>query len=319
MTDVLVVGVGRMGQRHVRALRQIQDARVVATVDPDVGGIDGIPHFASVVDALRSVNVDAATVAAPTSHHATIAGELVAAGVPSLIEKPLAATASEAKEVLAAAEAAGVLVAAGHVERFNPAVRLVRELLASGRVGRPITMTFRRVGLSPPGVPDADVVHDLAVHDIDVFALLTGECPTLVGAAGWPAGGLAESAQVLIEAAGVSAAVQVNWRTPVRLRQFSVTTEERYLEIDYTTQTVDVIEPTDLKEFVEFEAFQSHYGSARRIRLECARAEPLAEELAAFVSAVSGGDAGPLAIGRDGLCAIDVADEVTRRWAAAGA
>jgi predicted dehydrogenase len=307
-----------MGRRHVRAVGQA-GGRVVATVDPTAEPVEGFAHFASVDEALAAVDVDAAVVAAPTSLHAAVGRELLERGVATLIEKPLGATADEARGLVALARERDAVLAVGHVERFNPAVRLVRELLRSGRVGRPIAMTFRRVGLPPAGPPDADVIHDLAVHDVDVFALLCGACPDLVGATGWPATGLAESAQLLLAGGGISASVQVNWRTPVRLREFTVTTDERYLEINYTTQTVEVVEPVDLKEFEEFAPFQTHYGSARRVRMECVQAEPLLEEMRAFLSLVEGGDPGPLAVGADGLCAIDIADRASAVAAAAAA
>ena len=135
--------------------------------------------------------------------------------------------------------------------------------------------------------------------------------PRLVAASGWPAEGLAESAHLLLQAGGVGGAVTVNWRTPVRVRDLTVTTETCYVEVDYTTQKVEVVEPTALTDFVDFAEFQSHYGSARRVQLEARPAEPLAEQLRAFVAAVRGDHSPLLASGRAGVESLRLAHRVS--------
>ena len=207
--------------------------------------------------------------------------------------------------------AEGVLVAVGHVERFNPCVQLVRAMLAKGSLGRPVACSFRRVGLPPANRPGHDVIHDLAVHDIDVFNVLVGP-PELVGASGWAGfDGLVESAHVLLRSGEVHGMVEVNWRTPVRLRSFTVTTEECLVQVDYTTQSVEVVEASQVQDFDEFASFQSHYGAARRTMLEARVAEPLAEQLGAFVSAARGEPRPELATLRDGALAVDVASRAS--------
>ena len=313
MTRLLVVGLGRQGSRHARLARQVPGLSLAGTVDPHAPGTGEAPHFEKLGDALAALRVDAAVVATPTVEHAGAVRELLACGVPTLAEKPLAPALEEAEELVEAAEGAGVLLAVGHVERFNPAVALVSAMLRAGSLGPPISVAFRRLGLPPPGPLGVDVVHDLAVHDIDVFGLLAGHTPRLVAVNGWPAAGLAESAHLLLAGGGVNGSVQVDWRTPVRIRQFSVTTEDCYVEADYTTQKVEVVQPPEPAEFVEFREFQSHYGSARRVQLDLKPAEPLAEELTAFAAAVRGEESPLLALGRGSLDALRIADEATRR------
>ncbi|MBV9040950.1 MAG: Gfo/Idh/MocA family oxidoreductase [Acidimicrobiia bacterium] len=313
MTRLMVVGLGRQGHRHVRAAGQLPDVDVVATVDPVSSPVDPIPNFGSVDEALDRLRVDAAIVATPSSLHAAVGRQLLEAGVPTLIEKPIAGTVEEARDLVKLAEARSVLLATGHVERFNPAVRLVHGLLAQGRLGRPVAFSFRRVGLPPPSPVDVSVVHDLAVHDIDVLALLAGAAPELAGASGWPATGPIESAHILLLAGGTQGLVEVNWKTPVRLRHFTITTETLYVEANYTTQRVELIEASDPAEFVGFEEFQSHYGSARRVQLEARPAEPLVLELTEFVAAVRGEGLGALATGADGLRALEIAEEAVER------
>ena len=308
-----VVGLGRQGSRHLRTALRTNSVKVVATVDPVATGRTDIPHYRSIADALAGTHFDAAIVATPTEHHAVTAQALVDAGIPTLVEKPLAGRLVDAVNLERSAAASGVLLAVGYVERFNPAVGVVRAMLRKGTLGTPIAVSFRRLGLPPAEPSPVGVVHDLAVHDVDVFGLLAGAEAEHRGASGWPSGKVVESAHLLLEAGGVHGAVQVNWRTPVRIREFTVTTDQCYVEANYTTQKVDVIEPSVIADFDEFSDFQSHYGSARRTQLELRQAEPLAEQLEAFVAAVQGREAPLLALARDGVESLRLADEASRR------
>lgn len=311
MIRLLVVGLGRQGTRHARVAARTAGVALAATVDPYAPGTGDVPHFDKLEDALDAGAYDAAVVATPTPEHARAVRSLVDAGVPTLVEKPLAIDVPEAEDLADLAASAGALLAVGFVERFNPAVSVVSALLAKGALGRPICMSFRRLGLPPAQSPGVDVIHDLAVHDIDVFKLLAGASPRLSGVNGWPAGQPSEAAHLLLQAGPVNGSVHANWRTPVRVRDFSVTTDTCYVEGNYTTQQVDVVEPHAPAEFVEYGDFQSHYGTARRVQLDLPRAEPLARELDAFARAVRGEASPLLALADDGVAALAVADEAT--------
>jgi UDP-N-acetylglucosamine 3-dehydrogenase len=284
-------------------------ATVVGTVDPAADPEGGAASYRSLDAALDAVQgLDAAIVATPTVDHAASARTLLERGIPVLVEKPLASTVEDAAGLAAIAQASGTLLVVGHVERFNPAVRLVHSLLRRGDLGRPIALAFRRVGLPPLSPVGVDVIHDLAVHDIDVFGLLAGMPPELEAASGWCAEGLVESAHLLLRANGVSGLVQVNWRTPVRLRDFTLTTDECYLEVNYTTQLVETVRAAEAPEIADFHEFQQHYGTPHRVRLECRPAEPLVEQLGAFLAAVEIGETDPLlAQADDGLHALALA------------
>jgi predicted dehydrogenase len=309
---ILVVGLGRQGMRHLRIAREAPGVEVAGTVDPFVPELLGTRHFHKVDEALKAVEVDAAVVATPTTSHAETAIRLLEAGVPTLVEKPIAATVAEGEEMAQTAHDAGVLLAVGFVERFNPAVSVVSAMLRRGTLGHPICMSFRRLGLPPASPPDVDVIHDLAIHDIDVFGLLAGTAPRLVGAISWPIGEPAQSAHLLLQAAGVNGSIQANWRTPVRVRDFTVTTDTCYIEGNYTTQRVDLVQPQEPMDFIDFGEFQTHYGSARRVELELPRAEPLAAEQRAFVAAVQGLGSPLLGTANDGIAALRIAQAAER-------
>jgi len=255
-----IVGLGKMGRRHARVFSACEDAEVAWTVDPAGHSLDGVQSFPTVARALAA-EVDGVVVAAPTVAHGEIAQQVIEAGIPCLVEKPLSATATEAALLVATASERHVQLATGHVERFNPAVIAARELLASGRAGRPISLSFRRVGLPPTFAPDVDVLSDLAVHDLDVCAFVLGLDESalirVVGAIGWPANELFESGLILVDAAGIGAQIQVNWRTPTRIRSFSVTTDQCLIEVDYTTQIVEIVQRTEELELEDFAGFSA--------------------------------------------------------------
>lgn len=310
--NLLLVGLGRQGRRHARVAQHTGAARLVGTVDPTGASLPGVAHFASVEEALAGLGPgdrpDAAVVSTPIGSHAPIAEALLRAGIAVLVEKPMTATVAEADHLVSVAEETGTLLAVGHVERFNPSVQLVRAMLAEGGLGKPVACSFRRVGLHPPSKPDLDVIHDLAVHDIDVFTVLAGADAELAGASGWVGEtGLVESAHVLLRAGEVHGLVEVNWRTPVRLRSFTVTTDTCLVQVDYTTQRVEVVQASTEQELEEFAAFQSHYGAAKRTQMEARVAEPLAEQMIEFAAAVRGEPHPHLADGRAGRLSVDLA------------
>jgi predicted dehydrogenase len=294
-------------------------AALIATVDPTAPAHQGVANYRSLDVALNALEgLEAAIVATPTIDHVKPTSMLLERGLPVLVEKPLAATAADAAILAAVARASGTLLAVGHVERFNPAVQLVHSLLRAGKLGRPIAMAFRRVGLPPRSAVGVDVIRDLAVHDIDVFRLLAGAPPELAGASGWRSNGLVESAHLLLRANDVNGLVQVSWRTPVRLRDFTLTTDECYVEVNYTTQLVETIQSPEGAELVDFQAFQRHYGALRRVRLECRPAEPLVEQLSAFLAEVQMGNTASLLAGPgDGLHALALAESASQAIRAA--
>ena len=166
-------------------------------------------------------------VASPIEADGDQARAFVLAGVPTLVEKPVTATAEDADALARLAIAEGVLVVVGHVERLNPCVQLVRAMVAKGSLGRPVACSFRRVGFPPANRPGHDVIHDLAVDDIDVFNVLVGP-PSWSGPAVGPLPRPRRVAHVLLRSGEVHGMVEVNWRTPVRLRSFTVTTRSAW-------------------------------------------------------------------------------------------
>ena len=190
-----VVGVGRMGQHHARKYSHMEGVELVGVVDQGeerremISDSLGCPAFADERE-LLDLDVDAVSIAVPTTYHLKCAAPLLEKGIACLIEKPLANTSEESEELVRLAEKSGAVLMVGHIERFNPAVmaleRASREDGGQGvqalvprfvEVHRVSPMTFRSV--------DVSVVMDMMIHDLDVVLWLMGGVePTKVEASG---------------------------------------------------------------------------------------------------------------------------------------
>ena len=170
-----VIGVGVMGSNHARVLTGLPGAELVGVADPDLRQADFVARTlgcASVtgVDELLDLKVDAVTVAAPTHLHRDIALACIARGVHVMVEKPIASSVEEGREIIAAARRAGLTLMVGHVERFNPAVEAIKEAIRNEDI---LSIAITRVGPFPPRMSNVGVVIDLAVHDIDLIRWFT--------------------------------------------------------------------------------------------------------------------------------------------------
>ncbi len=306
-----VIGVGAMGQNHVRVLSEIAD--LVGIADPDVkvgGGASNrfnVSYFPS-YRALLKEKLDAVSVCVPTHAHEKVALDAIDAGLNLLVEKPLGASVKEARRIVRAAKAAGVTLAVGHVERHNPAIAVVRRHLEKGQYGDLITVSARRVSSFPTRVRDVGVVMDLAVHDIDVLRYLVDAPVESVYALGGRKmhDRFEDHANVLLRFAnGVNGFVEVNWLTPMKVRRLALTCLKNFVEVDYTDQAITVSSSTlgTLDPFNLYQIPLEHHAQRIHVRKE----EPLRRELEDFLTAVrQKGD--PLVTGADALETLRVAE-----------
>ncbi|MBX3203326.1 MAG: Gfo/Idh/MocA family oxidoreductase [Labilithrix sp.] len=314
---IVLVGLGRMGRNHLRVLRETPGFELVGVVDaeaaplPDLGTI---PLFRSIAE-LAKVDFTAAVIATPTATHHDLALELIAMGKHLLVEKPIASTFAQGRSVIEAAQAKGVKLAVGHVERFNPAVRKLREVIREGWLGTPIHFAFTRVG----GYPDTvlagnNVLLDLAVHDIDILRSLVGAvklehstCHVTFRE------GVFDTAEIALSAStGASASVHVNWITPTKIRSVRVTGTRGVCFVDYILQTCELMGGSLLKNIApanwSFDVLQELYRSTDRIQFGVQKVEPLRAQASQFRAFLDGAEAGELCTGADALAAVLLAE-----------
>lgn len=281
MIKVGVVGVGNMGKHHARIYKELEKEidglKLVGVVDKRVdraravGESLGVPYYTDYRDLIEA-GVDAVSVAVPTTLHKEITVAFLRAGADVLVEKPMAASAGEAEEMVEAAEEGGRLLMVGHIERFNPAVVKLKELIERGMVGTPLVFSAKRVGPYPPQIMDTDVVRDLAIHDMDVIYYLLnqpeiGEVVIRGGSVIHPKG-LMDYAVILMRLGRSIGVVEANWLTPYKVRRLTVVGEKGIAEVDYKEQSLRIYD----KEFV--------------IDVQIRREEPLKAELRHFIECV---------------------------------
>ena len=188
-----VIGVGRMGRHHARIYSELPGVQYMGVLDSnseraqDAIERNGGRAFES-IDQLIDAGVDAVTIATPTTRHRADAEKLLQAGVACLIEKPLAPDAEEAEAIREASEKSGAILQVGHVLRYDPVMKAVRDL--EGFTPRFIEMmrisplTFRSL--------DVGVVLDMMIHDLDLLLMLVGQEPEEVSASAVSVVGMAE-------------------------------------------------------------------------------------------------------------------------------
>jgi UDP-N-acetylglucosamine 3-dehydrogenase len=296
-----VVGCGRMGAFHVRNYAQLDCAQLVAVADPDpearnraLAGSQAL-EFSNWRDLIEDADeLDAISITCPSEHHAEVALEALAAGLHVLVEKPIATTLPDALRMRGAAIEADRKLMVGHVERFNPAVEKLRELVADGRLGRVYRAHTTRVGPLPTRIQDTGVAIDLATHDLDVMQYVLDSSIHEIYADG---GRFQHSSQEDLltclarfggdgggkETLGL---LDVNWLTPEKKREIALIGENGLLRASYITQDVWFVESTTAPLQWDGLSVLRGDGEGAAVRFSLAKAEPLRAELEAFCRCV---------------------------------
>ena len=313
-----VIGGGSMGFNHARVLAEMEDVELVGVADPDPVARDRVrrrlrvPTFGDHRDLLAATRPHAVTVAVPTTLHHRIAVDALEASCHVLVEKPIASTCDEGADLVVRAAARGLALSVGHVERFNPAVLELRRRLDEGKLGAVFQIHARRLGPFPSRVRDVGVIIDLATHDLDVMRFLLDSDVERV---------YAETAQrihtghedllsgLVRFVNGAIGVLDVNWLTPTKIRELSVTGERGMFVVNYLTQDL-VFHHNDWAHRTWTPGGGQptvSEGDVIKIRLD--RQEALAAELTAFAAAVRG-EAPLVVTGWDGLEALRLAEAI---------
>lgn len=308
---VTLFGFGNMGKNHARVLREHPGIELLGVIDPKM---DGQPGFSADWKPEWVDASDAFVVASGTETHHALGMKLLELGKPILIEKPLADDFKNAKALSDQARASGSLLAVGHLERFNPAVRKLKEVLSAGWVGEPIHFSVTRVGGYPQHVsPHNNVLVDLAVHDFDVLNHLVGPMKVVsgIGHQTWKQG-IIDTAEIIAKSEkGPSASLHVNWVTPTKIRTLRVTGTKGVCFVDYILQTCTLYGGNLLKEVpaneFNFHSLLEDYRNTDRVEFGVKKEEPLKVQLNEFIKAASGRKS-ELCLHADALYAVQAAE-----------
>lgn len=310
--------MGVFGRNHARVYKELElqgePVRLLGVVDSNVNRADAVARefgckaFGSVEQMLTTHSeLQAASVAVPTVHHLDVARELMRAGVDVLIEKPLAATLNEADEMVALAAAHKRVAQAGHLERFNPAVRATLPLLT-----QPMFFEVHRLSVFTPRSLDVDVVLDLMIHDLDIVLAFSKSPVKEVRAVGLPIlSGKVDIANVRLELqSGCIANFTASRVSTERVRKLRFFQPRQYVSVDYGRQEVLVFTVGRDGAVSGTPSVNPQIGVAKPA---VASEEPLHAELKSFLHAVRerGTPLVPLEDGRRALAlALDIVEAI---------
>ena len=310
-----LIGLGQMGRHHARILTDSPQVDFVGAVDPG-----GDRHQAmrtgvvfDEVDELLGSGIEAAVVAVPTAQHHEVALKLAAAGIHTLIEKPLADNVPRASEIRSAFDENGVLGAVGHVERFNSALQEMKRRLATGDLGRVISITTERVGPFPNRIQDVGVVKDLATHDIDIAMWIGGGRFAEIG--GQLAHKMGRPHEDLLMATGrldndIVVSMSVNWLTPVKKREVSVLGEKGAFVADLLAGDLYFYSNAEVDSEWDQIAQLRGVSEGDMTRYAFPKREPLAVEHEAFRRAIAEGEAEGVVSLAEGVEILGVAERI---------
>jgi UDP-N-acetylglucosamine 3-dehydrogenase len=295
MIRVGVIGVGAMGQHHVRIYHEMEGVELVGISDVDRTRVEelasqyGTKPFTDYKELLAE-RLDAVSIVVPTTLHKQVTMDVLESGANILVEKPVADTIENADSMIKAAREAGRVLMIGHIERFNPAVTRMKEIVNSGLLGKIVSISTRRVGPYNPRIRDVGIIIDLGVHDIDVISYLYGsKVSEVYSIAGNDIHSQEDHASMILKFKdNRSGVVELNWLTPHKTREMTVVGLQGVAYLDYIDQTVSIHD----KEWI------------REAKVE--KGEPLKKEIEHFVQSVNESKT-PLITGEDGKHALEVA------------
>ena len=248
---VAVIGVGHLGQHHARLLAAMEGVELVGVVDTrpgraaEVAAKHGTRPFSALADVLDGV--DAVCVAVPTESHLDVALPCIERGIAVLVEKPMAPTVADADRLIEAARRRGVLLAAGHTERFNPAFVAALPLISTPRF-----VEVHRLGAFPERSLDIDVIFDLMIHDLDLLLAAVGSEVVSIEAVGvhvlTPRTDIANAR--LRFASGCIANLTASRISRDRIRKARFFQHDSYVSIDFAAQEVEVYRLADFVDAV---------------------------------------------------------------------
>jgi predicted dehydrogenase len=303
---VAVIGVGHLGKHHARILSSLPGVELVAVADTNRARAEEIAAASgtrAVFDFHELIgSVDAVTIAVPTELHRDVALPFLKAGVPALVEKPIARSLGEADQLIEAAAGAGVVLAVGQTERFNPALAAARPLITDPRF-----IEVHRLGTFPERSLDIDVVFDLMIHDLDVVLSVVDSDVESIEAVGVPViTNRVDIANARLRFAnGCIVNLTASRISRDRVRKIRFFQPAAYVSIDYATQKAEV--------------YRLVKGSGPAPSIEggeiaVPNEEPLKRELADFVEAIVAKRA-PRVTGEAGRRALGVAQAIVDRMA----
>ncbi len=273
---VVQIGTGGWGKNHARILSHLGVLCAICDIDKEkseeFGKKYSVNSYDSIDSLLNSEEFDAAFVCTPTSTHSSIASQLIQSHKHVFVEKPLTYLSEEGEDLLELANKNNVILSCGYIERFNPAVGVVKNFVKSKKYGELVMLEFHRENRMPLHIKDVGIIYDTSVHDIDTAMWLFDDTPEVVFArAGKINHEHEDFASIMLGFKNNKVAIiSSNWVTPTKTRHFDAVCTEGIISSDFITQEIKV-ETKDATEKPKHE-----------------KQEPLLLEIQNFLGAIEG-------------------------------
>ena len=316
MIRTAVIGVGAMGRNHARIYHELPDVEFVGVVDENAhlaeqtARLYNTTAFTSIEKLFEQMAPEAVTVAVPTVAHFGVVQKALLAGCHVLVEKPIALSIAEGETLVALARELNKVLVVGHIERFNPAVIELRKRLQQGELGQVFQIHTRRLGPFPARVLDVGVIIDLATHDLDIIRHLSqsdglrvyAETKRHIHTSNEDVfGGLVRFKNDVL---GI---LEINWLTPLKVRELYVTGERGMFVANYLTQDLYFYENAEVTSGNwDTLSFLRGVSEGTMTRFAFQRKEPLRSEQEGFLAAIKGTKYSG-ADGEDGIAALRLA------------
>lgn len=310
-----VIGVGGMGKHHARVYNDLETTELVAVADPDESRRQAVARrykvsaYTTGEEMLDRERLDVVSIAVPTAEHHAAALAAIRRDVHLLVEKPIASTIEEARDIVSQAAARGLTLMVGHVERFNPAVVELKRRLSARALGQAFQIHARRLSPFPGYIRDVGVVMDLATHELDIMRYLVGaEIQRVYAETGRKVHAQHEDmlSGLLRFENDVLGVLDINWLTPAKVREVRITGEHGMFLVDYLGQDLYFYENSGAPTEWDALAVLRDVEQGNMLKIRVTKVEPLEAELRAFVAAAETGDPPPVT-GADGTWALALA------------
>jgi UDP-N-acetylglucosamine 3-dehydrogenase len=241
---VVLIGVGGWGKNHARILSQLGVLTAICDADDEkrkeFGKKYSVNSYKNFNEMLESETFDTAFVCTPTNTHYQIATQLIQEKKNVFVEKPMTHLSEEGQKLIELAKKNKVVLTCGYIERFNPAVSLVKNYVLSKKYGELLMLEFHRENRLPNHIRDVGIIHDTAVHDIDTAMWLFDDTPdTVFARAGQIKHEHEDFATIMLGFKDDrTATISLSWITPTRVRNFSATCTECIIFSDFISQDV---------------------------------------------------------------------------------
>lgn len=273
---IVQIGTGGWGKNHTRVLSEL--GVLVAVCDADsqkskeYGEKYSVNHYETLDELLTSEEFDGAFVVTPTSTHTEIAKKLLEAKKHVFVEKPMTYKSEDGERLAKLAEKNKVILTCGYIERFNPAVDVVKKIVKEKKFGELVMLEFHRENRMPLHIKDVGIIYDTSVHDIDTANWLFDDMPHVVFArAGRIKHEHEDFASIMLGYKNDKVAIiSSNWITPKRVRKFNAVCTDAIISSDFITQEI-IVEKSDDSETIQSE-----------------KQEPLSLEIQSFLGAIEG-------------------------------